>query len=90
MRAYVYKSLRRIDTYVYLRERDAFDCLPDPIRASLGELAFVLEFDLTAGRRLARGDAGDVHRRLVEQGFHLQLPPPDAISQSGSAESLEP
>lgn len=90
MRTYVYKSLRRIDTYVYLRERDVFDCLPDPIRASLGELAFVLEFDLTSGRRLARGDVEGVRRRLVEHGFHLQLPPPDPISRVGGAGRLEP
>ena len=47
MHAYVYKSQRKADTYVYLAERDAFDVLPDPVRAQLGELTFVLDVALT-------------------------------------------
>jgi uncharacterized protein YcgL (UPF0745 family) len=31
MQAFVYKSLRKPDTYLYLRERDAFALLPEPV-----------------------------------------------------------
>ena len=47
MHAYVYKSLRKADTYVYLAARDALDALPEPVRAQLGGLEFVLEIELT-------------------------------------------
>lgn len=74
MQAFVYKSLRKPDTYLYLRERDAFGLLPDPVRAPLGELAFVMELALTPERKLARVDAALVRENLVARGFHLQFP----------------
>lgn len=75
MQAYVYKSLRKPDTYVYLRKRDDFAVLPPPVRAPLGELAFVLEFSLSPTRKLARAEATVVMANLQAQGFHLQFPP---------------
>lgn len=76
MRYFVYKSLKKSDTYVYFRVRDDFSPLPDTLRAPLGELAFVVEFELTPERRLAREDAATVHENLITRGFHLQFPPP--------------
>ena len=75
MQAHVYKSLRKAETYLYLREKDAFDVVPPMVRAPLGELQPVLEFDLTPERRLARADAGTVRNNLLAQGFYLQAPP---------------
>lgn len=75
MHAYVYKSRRKADTYVYLRERDAFGLIPEPLGAQLGALDFVLEVELTRERRLAREDAAVVRANLAERGFHLQFPP---------------
>lgn len=75
MHAYVYKSQRKADTYVYLAERDAFDVLPDPVRAQLGELTFVLDVALTPERKLAREDVATVREKLRTQKFHLQMPP---------------
>lgn len=75
MHAHVYKSLRKADTYVYLRTRDDFALIPDAVRVPLGELAFVLTVELTPERKLARADAEVVRRNLAERGFHLQVPP---------------
>jgi uncharacterized protein YcgL (UPF0745 family) len=75
MHAYVYKSLRKQETYLYLREKDAFGLVPDSVRAPLGALAFVLEVALVPGRRLARVDADVVRANLELLGFHLQAPP---------------
>ncbi|MGY3266199.1 MULTISPECIES: YcgL domain-containing protein [unclassified Lysobacter] len=76
MHAHVYKSLRKADTYVYLAQRDAFDALPEPVRAQLGGLEYVLEVELTPERRLARADAAQVREALESRGFFLQMPPP--------------
>lgn len=76
---YVYKSLRKRDTYVYLRERDGFSVLPQELAAALGELAFVLELQLTHERKLARELASVVLEHLAKRGFHLQLPPVDPL-----------
>jgi uncharacterized protein YcgL (UPF0745 family) len=74
MQAFVYKSLRKPDTYLYLRERDAFGLLPEPVRAPLGQLGFVMEVALTPERKLARADAEVVRHNLATQGCHLQFP----------------
>lgn len=75
MQAYVYKSQRKADTYLYLAARDDFACLPEPVSAQLGPLRFVLEVALTPGRKLAQVDPAVVRANLVAQGFHLQFPP---------------
>ena len=75
MHAYVYKSQRKPDTYIYLAKRDDFDALPAELGATLAPYAFVLEVALTPERRLAQADAVQVRANLAERGFHLQLPP---------------
>ncbi|TWI05741.1 YcgL domain-containing protein [Aerolutibacter ruishenii] len=78
MQAYVYKSLTKADTYLYLAVRDEFTRLPEPLRTQLGTLQFVLEVALTPERRLAREDAATVRDNLAVRGFHLQFPPSQA------------
>ena len=75
MQAYVYKSQRKADTFVYLAARDDFERIPDSLRAPLGDLAFVLEVALTPERKLALEDVGVVRENLSQRGFHLQFPP---------------
>ncbi len=76
MQAYVYKSRRKSDTYVYLRERDGFGLIPESLRTSLGGLDFVLEIALGPDRKLAQEDPTVVRANLSARGFHLQFPPP--------------
>ena len=78
MHAYVYKSLGRADTYLYLAARDDFARVPEPLRTRLGGLAFVLDVDLAPGRKLAREDVATVMENLAARGFHLQFPPSGA------------
>jgi uncharacterized protein len=75
MHAYVYKSLKKADTYLYLAARDDFARLPEPLRGQLGGLQFVLDVDLAPGRRLARENPDVVRGNLAARGFHLQFPP---------------
>ena len=75
MLAYVYKSLKKADTYVYLAKRDDFAGLPEPLRTQLGSLQFVLEVNLVPERRLARENPEVVRANLASRGFHLQFPP---------------
>ena len=79
MQAFVYKSQRRADTYVFLAARDDFARLPEVLRAQLGELAFVLEVALTPERKLARGNTAQVRQDLAAHGFHIQFPPPPVV-----------
>lgn len=83
MLAYVYKSLKKADTYLYLARRDDFAGLPEPLRTQLGALQFVLDVDLAPPRKLAREDAEVVRSNLANRGFHLQFPPamPDPMTE---------
>ena len=76
MKAFVYRSSRQPETYLYLAARDAFECVPAPLRERLGPLVFALELDLVPGRRLAREDPEAVRASLAARGYHLQMPPP--------------
>ena len=75
MLAFVYKSLKKADTYLYLAKRDDFGCLPEPLRVQLGGLQFVLEVALTPERKLARANPEVVRSNLAGRGFHIQFPP---------------
>ena len=78
MQCFVYKSLRKSETYVYLKSAEAFDVLPGPIAEQLGTLAFVIEIELSSQRKLARENVDEVMVNLGAQGYHLQFPPPPA------------
>jgi uncharacterized protein YcgL (UPF0745 family) len=75
MQAFVYKSLRQAETYVYLAARDDFARLPPPLVTQLGKLQFVLEVALTPERKLALADPDVVRENLATRGFHIQFPP---------------
>ena len=83
MLAYVYKSLKKADTYVYLSARDDFARLPEPLRLQMGALQFVLDVALTPERRLGLEDAAVVRENLATRGFHVQFPPtmPDPMTE---------
>ncbi|PNS08565.1 YcgL domain-containing protein [Solilutibacter silvestris] len=74
MRAHVYKSTRKANTYVYLAARDGGEALPEALRSQLGPLTFVLETELTPQRKLARESTEEVMANLAGHGFHLQMP----------------
>jgi len=75
MITHIYKSLRKPDAYLYLREKDAFGIVPDSVRNPLGELSFVMSLALSPERKLARADAAVVRSNLIERGYYLQVPP---------------
>ena len=43
MQCFVYASVRKADSYLWLAQRDAFDVLPESLVLLLGELRFVME-----------------------------------------------
>ena len=73
MQCYIYRSPRKSDTYLYLREKDDFESLPEALLTVFGPPEFCFDFELTPERRLAREDAVEVLRNLRERGFHLQM-----------------
>ena len=80
MRSFVYKSVRKPDTYLYLRDEGGFDVVPGDLLERLGPPTFVIELLLDPSRPLARENIDTVMGNLSANGWHLQLPP--AASES--------
>ena len=73
MLCHIYRSNRKIDTYLYLLDKDDFSVIPEDLLRVFGPPEFSFSFDLTEGRELAKEDAGEVLENLEAQGYHLQL-----------------
>lgn len=80
MQCFVYASLRKPDSYLWLAQRDAVDVLPESLALLLGELRFVMEVHLDEQRKLPVEDTEQVLDHLRSQGWHLQLPPQETLA----------
>jgi len=73
MLCHIYRSNRKLDTYLYLVDKDDFSVVPPELLRVFGPPEFSFSFDLTQERVLAKEDSVDVLENLAEQGYHLQL-----------------
>ncbi len=73
MLCHIYRSNRKVDTYLYLVEKDDFSVIPEDLLRVFGPPEFSFSFDLTEDRELAKEDSGEVLENLENQGYHLQL-----------------
>jgi uncharacterized protein YcgL (UPF0745 family) len=73
MLCYIYRSSRKVDTYLYLVDKNDFSILPEEMLKIFGEPEFSFSFELSEDRKLAMEDAGKVFCNLKSQGYHLQL-----------------
>jgi uncharacterized protein YcgL (UPF0745 family) len=73
MFCYIYRSNRKVDTYLYLAEKDDFSILPEEMLKIFGDPEFSFSFELSKDKKLAIEDAGGVLDNLQSQGYHLQL-----------------
>jgi hypothetical protein len=80
-RCNIYRSDRKAETYLYLREDMEFDDLPEPLQASFGEPVLVMCLALSPDRKLSRVDTARVMESLEEQGYYLQLPPKRTVEE---------
>jgi len=78
MRCIIYKSLKKTDMYLYLREDAPFESLPAALLGLFGRAEEVMRLELSSARRLVREDVVVVIENLTTQGYHLQLPPVEA------------
>ena len=74
MKCFVYKSVKKADSYIYIDQKDDFEKVPQQLLQLFGTPEFALEFDLTEDRKLAVADAKQVMQYIHEQGYYLQMP----------------
>lgn len=73
----IFKSARKEQMYLYVREDVEIDDLPDALLTQFGEMEQVMELSLTPDRKLARVEVTQVIGKLAADGFYLQMPPAD-------------
>lgn len=73
MLCHIYRSNLKLDTYLYLLDKDDFSIIPQELLRVFGPPEFSFSFDLTGDRKLAKEDAAEVLENLTQQGYHLQL-----------------
>ncbi|WP_115718085.1 YcgL domain-containing protein [Gallaecimonas mangrovi] len=72
----VYKSAKKVDTYLYVPGKGDFSQVPAELLEMFGAPVFVTQLLLNSERKLARMTADQMKAHLEEKGFYLQLPPP--------------
>lgn len=74
MQCWIYRSSVRDGLYVWLRDEDGLEQLPDPVRRQLGQAELAMSIELTASSTLGQEDPAEVLENLSAQGFHVQMP----------------
>lgn len=72
----VYKSPKKADTYLYIEKRDDFTPVPKALLDTFGRPKFVMMVPLQK-RDLSMADKQKVMAKIRQQGFYLQMPPPE-------------
>ena len=72
----IYKSQKKAGMYLYVAKRDQFDAVPLALREMFGKPQFVMLFNLAGDKPLVRADKAEVQQKIENDGFYLQMPPP--------------
>ena len=76
----IYKSPRRLETYLYVREAEGLDPVPEALLREFGRSERVMALTLHPQRKLARVPVTEVIHALLERGYFLQMPPSDPLA----------
>ncbi len=74
--AYIYRSSKKEELYLFLAEEDNFDVIPPEVMKAFGAPKKAMELEVKPGMKMARSKPEEVIANLRERGFHLQMPPP--------------
>lgn len=72
----VYRSPRKDEMYLYIDKSRGLQAVPEALLTQFGKPELVMTFLLDGKRTLARVDTARVIESLQQQGFYLQVPPP--------------
>ena len=81
MKCFVFRSTRKSDTYLFLADKENISKLPEGLQKLLGRTEYVLELDLSTTRTLANADVEQVLTNLNTQGYYIQLPKEQHVSE---------
>ena len=70
---YVYKSKKKLRSYLYIREKDVFSHIPAGLLDAFGVPEFVMMFSLSKKRQLPRVSADTLLKALKEKGYFIRI-----------------
>ncbi|MFN3712818.1 MAG: YcgL domain-containing protein [Alcanivoracaceae bacterium] len=73
----VYRSPKREGMYLYVRRGTDLCTLPEALMKVFGQPGHAMDLLLSPEKKLARAETDKVMAQIREQGFYLQMPPPD-------------
>jgi len=85
----IYKSSKKAETYLFVKQRDDFSAIPAPLMSMFGTPKLVTVMNLANKDKLALADINKVKDNLNEKGFYLQLPPPKENLLSQHKEEMQ-
>ncbi|MEA3405447.1 MAG: YcgL domain-containing protein [Pseudomonadota bacterium] len=75
MNVSVYKSPKKEELYLYVPQEGGLESIPNEVLVIFGEPKHVIDFELSAEKKLAREDSATVLEALTTKGFFMQMPP---------------
>lgn len=72
----VYKSRRKLDSYLFVEKRSEFERVPEALLEMFGTPELVMMLPLMKRDHLGFADIEKVKVELTDKGYYLQLPPP--------------
>lgn len=82
----IYRSSKRDQTYLYVEKKDDFSRVPGALMKGFGQPQLVMILPLDGRKKLVNAELEKVKQALREQGYYLQLQPPeDSLKQHLSA-----
>ncbi len=88
MFCHIYRSNLKLDTYLYLVDKDDFSAVPGELLKVFGAPEYSFSFDLTSERKLAKEDAAEVIDNLQKLGYHLQLQADELVEEMLARRSI--
>lgn len=70
----VFRSSKKVDTYLYVRRGQVWDELPDSLREIFGKPVHAMDLIMTPERKLARTHGKQVLDAIADKDFFLQMP----------------
>lgn len=70
---YVYKSRRKLRTFLYVNQKDCFSHIPEGLMTAFGAPEFVMVFALHPGRQLQKITAEELTKALDDKGYLLRI-----------------
>ena len=70
----VFRSSKKLDTYLYVRRGQVWEELPESLRDIFGRPVHAMDLIITPERKLARTSGKQVLDAIADKDFFLQMP----------------